>query len=224
MMASPTGAVDVRDMLVVHEAFRQEFHRAPGTVAGVSAGDTVRAAVVADHLDLMQEFLHLHHTGEDELLWPKLTERAAREVGSVIPTMEEQHSAIDALGRRISVALTGWRAGAGAAERDALAKDLEEFGPLLTSHLALEEEQILAVVPRYLTVSEWHQFGDHAIKGLPKSKLPIVFGMLAHLAEPEVVTLMLASAPLVPRLLMPRLGPRAYARHVKRVYGAAPAI
>ncbi|MDX3093192.1 hemerythrin domain-containing protein [Streptomyces sp. ME01-24h] len=220
-MASPSDAVDVRDMLVVHESFRRQFHRAPGLVAGVTVGDTVRAAVVADHLDLMQEFLHLHHTGEDELLWPKLAERAAEELAAVIPTMEEQHSAIDTLGRRISAALTDWRAGAGADERDTLVKDLMEFGPLLTSHLALEEEKILAVVPRYLTVSEWHQFGDHAIKGLPKSRLPIVFGMLAHLAEPEVVTLMLASAPLVPRLLMPRLGPRAYARHVKRVYGAA---
>ena len=32
---------------------------------------------------------------------------------------------------------------------------------------------------------------------------------------------MLAHAPLVPRLLMPHLAPRAYARYARRVHGTA---
>jgi hypothetical protein len=47
----------------------------------------------------------------------------------------------------------------------------------------------------------------------------VIIDDFAQLAEPDVVTLMLSTAPLVPRLIMPVLGPRAYASHAKRVYG-----
>jgi hypothetical protein len=104
-----------------------------------------------------------------------------------------------------------------------LADCLERLGALLTEHLAIEEKDVLPIVPEYVTAKEWHQLGDHAINALPKNKLPIVFGMLASLAEPEVVKLMLSTAPLVPRLIMPVVGPKAYARHARRVYGPAPA-
>jgi hypothetical protein len=133
--------------------------------------------------------------------------------------MDDQHLQIDALISEGTTTLNAWRRDAGAADRDRLADLLARLGAALTDHLAIEEKEVLPVVSEYLTAAEWHELGDHAIKGLPKSKLFIVFGMLAARAEPEVVKLMLSTAPLVPRLIMPLLGPRAYASHVRRVYG-----
>ena len=43
-------------------------------------------------------------------------------------------------------------------------------------------------------------------------------------ADPEVIRAMLAHAPLVPRLLMPHLAPRVYARYVRRVHGTTTAV
>ncbi len=40
-------------------------------------------------------------------------------------------------------------------------------------------------------------------------------------ADPEVIRGMLSHAPLVPRLLMPWLAPRAYARYARRLHGTA---
>ncbi|SDY56501.1 hypothetical protein SAMN05661080_03874 [Modestobacter sp. DSM 44400] len=57
--------------------------------------------------------------------------------------------------------------------------------------------------------------------GLEKRQLPLVFGMLMYRADPQVIAGMLAHAPLVPRLLMPRLALRTYARYARRVHGTA---
>ncbi|HEY6497437.1 MAG TPA: hypothetical protein VIZ43_29515, partial [Trebonia sp.] len=55
---------DARDMFAVHTMFRREFGLMPGLIRGTAA-DTGRAAVVAAHVALVAEVLHLHHTGED---------------------------------------------------------------------------------------------------------------------------------------------------------------
>ncbi|WP_431968987.1 hemerythrin domain-containing protein [Actinacidiphila sp. bgisy160] len=224
MTHSTADRADVRDMLVVHDAFRMSYGRMPALVLHVAPGDVRRAAIVADHIQLIAEFLHLHHKGEDDLLWPKLRDRAGDRLGSVVELLESQHEEIDALMAEASSELNVWRGDPSVARSNALADVLERLASRLRDHLEIEERDVLSLASEYLTAEEWHQFGDHAINGLPKSKLPIIFGMLASLAEPEVVTLMLSSAPLVPRLLMPVLGPRAYARHARRIFGpvAAP--
>jgi hypothetical protein len=74
MTASPETDTDTRDMLVVHDSIRRQFGAAPSLVRGVSPGDTDRAALVADHLDLLGALLH-HHVGEDRLLMPHLAPR-----------------------------------------------------------------------------------------------------------------------------------------------------
>ncbi|GGM21990.1 hypothetical protein GCM10010129_77890 [Streptomyces fumigatiscleroticus] len=218
-----TDRADVRDMLVVHEAFRRSYARLPALVRKVAPGDTERAEVVAGHARLIEEFLHLHHKGEDELLWPKLLERAGDRLGAAVALLESQHEEIAALLEESSTRLAAWRAQPGQESGERLADSLERLGALLTEHLGIEESEVLPIVPEYVTAEEWHELGDHAINALPRSELPIVFGMLASLADREVVKLMLSTAPLVPRLIMPVLGPRAYARHARRVYGPAAA-
>lgn len=220
-MTNPHGRADIRDMLVVHEAFRRVYAKLPGLVIAVAPGDTQRAAVVADHIQLIEEFLHLHHKGEDVLLWPKITARAPQDLASALALMEEHHTEIDGLIGESAASLARWRSDANASDRDRLAASLRALGQKLTEHLAVEEAEVLPVVDRYLTAAEWHELGNHAINGLPKKKLPVIFGMLASLAEPEVVTLMLSTAPLVPRIIMPRVGPRAFAAHARKVYGTS---
>jgi hemerythrin-like domain-containing protein len=219
MSTSTPHMADVRDMLVVHESFRREFGNAPALVRGVAEGDIRRAKTVADHLALMEEFLHLHHHGEDVLLWPKLLDRADGELDDVVAEMEHDHVAIDALLAKATSLRERWSANADPGVGEEFASVVAQLGARLTAHLATEETKVLPLVPRYITVEEWHELGDHAITKLPKSKLPIIFGMLASLADRDVVQLMLDSAPLVPRLLMPVVGPLAYRAHIKKVYG-----
>jgi hypothetical protein len=55
----------------------------------------------------------------------------------------------------------------------------------------------------------------------PRDKLPLLFGMFMSERDPEVISSMLAHAPLLLRLLMPVLGPRAYARYARRLHRTA---
>jgi len=52
-----------------------------------------------------------------------------------------------------------------------------------------------------------------------KKYLPLLLGAFMYEGDVEVIKQMLSHAPLVPRWLMPRIGPRAYARYAQRVYG-----
>jgi Hemerythrin HHE cation binding domain len=88
-----TQLTDVSDMYVVHRAFRREFGLMPPLIRAVQPGDTARAAVLARHARFILTGLHSHHTGEDELLWPRLLERCLPDQ-ELIHRMEGQHSQV----------------------------------------------------------------------------------------------------------------------------------
>src|SRR4051794_18746758 len=70
---------DTRDMVAVHAVFRQALATAPRIVGGASRTDRQHAANVASFYANLLAFLHVHHEGEDALLWPKLLERSPAE-------------------------------------------------------------------------------------------------------------------------------------------------
>ncbi len=221
MSTGQQDEVDTRDMVVVHTAFRREFGLAPGLVRGVSDGDLRRAAVVADHLDLLTTMLHHHHATEDRLLWPALHQRVPAELDATISLMERQHERIHAGNDAVAKRLPTWRATALAEAGEALAEALEEVDAALTEHLAAEEELLLPIAARHLTREEWLRLGEEGMAGLKGSQLPLAFGMLQYQGDPEVVAEMLSHAPALARLLMPVMAPRAFARYSRRVHGTA---
>jgi hemerythrin-like domain-containing protein len=218
MTASP-ATVDTRDMVVVHDSIRRQFAQVPPLVRAVAAGDTSRAGVVADHLDLLGALLHHHHVGEDRLLWPLLQPRVDAELVPIVERMESQHDGIAQAQAAVTGALAHWRLAAGADEREALATAWEVMFERIREHLAAEEAHILPLAAAHVTPAEWQQLGEAGIGGLPRRQLPLVFGMVMYRADPEVIRGMLSHAPVLPRLLMPLLGPRTYARYARRLHG-----
>lgn len=79
----------------MHRVFRRELRLVPPLVREVAPGDVARAAVPARHLRIVRRGLHLHHTGEDELLWPLLAERAAPSA-DLVTRMQAQHCRVEA--------------------------------------------------------------------------------------------------------------------------------
>src|SRR5665213_3833853 len=65
----------IQQMVVIHRVFRREFGLLPALIRGVATDDLERAKVVADHAAGLLRFVHIHHSGEDEFLWPVLLER-----------------------------------------------------------------------------------------------------------------------------------------------------
>jgi hypothetical protein len=213
--------VDVRDMLVVHTALLREFRLAPAAVARAALAGGRSVDLVDRHLGLLCDLLHHHHAGEDALLWPLLRARLPETAAVLVETVEAQHAGLDDSLRRVTAARNCWRERRDASSRDALVDQLRTLHSLLSEHLDAEERTVLPVAATLLTGAEWHAIGEAAVAAMPKSTLPLTFGMFAYEGDPEVLTDMLRTAPPLPRLLLPRIAPRVYARRAIQVHGTA---
>jgi hemerythrin-like domain-containing protein len=213
--------VDVRDMIVVHTALLREFRLAPAAVTRVPAGDRRRAATVSGHLGFLCDLLHHHHQGEDELLWPTLRVRVPAAAGRLIDDAEAQHHGIDDALRRVQELRTGWTADPSTERGAKLATQLENLHALLGKHLDFEERALLPLAASTFTEQEWRAIGEAAVATTPKPQLVLSFGMFAYEGDAEVLRDMLSSAPALPRMLLPRIAPRVYARRARAVHGTA---
>lgn len=216
---APRQLTDVHDMVVVHRAFRRELALAPRLVREVAPGDVARAAVIAKHIRLALTGLHLHHTGEDLLLWPKLLDRAAPSA-DLIHRMEEQHHRVEDVVDRLPDALDRWEAEARQATGAELAATIDELREALVEHLDDEELHILPLAARHLTPTEWAALGQHGTSEMDKADLPILFGMVLEDATPQERVMMLGSLPIPVQLLLRTVGAWQYRRYVRRVRGA----
>src|SRR5215469_7010300 len=79
-----------REMLAVHRVFRRESALMPRLVQAVPDGNTAQAALIAQAFRDYQLGLHIHHTGEDTLVWPLLLARVDLAADMVL-RMEPEH-------------------------------------------------------------------------------------------------------------------------------------
>lgn len=213
---STTSVPDVHEMVVVHRVFRREFAALPDLIRAVGDGARGRAAIVAEHLRLLLDGLHLHHTGEDVVLWPLLLTRAAPST-RFVETMQDQHEAVEECVAGIEDALVAWRDDPTGQARERLAGLVEALHRTLVEHLDLEEREILPLIVRHVTVAEWRSVGEHGKDAMTARQLPLMFGSILEDADPDERRKMLATLPLPVRWLMATLGVRQYRRYISRV-------
>ena len=72
-----TGDADLTIMLAAHQAFRRDLARLVRAAAAADLADPAKRQSVAAGWELFKRELHLHHTAEDELIWPVLRPRLA---------------------------------------------------------------------------------------------------------------------------------------------------
>jgi hemerythrin-like domain-containing protein len=208
-----------RPALVVHTALRRELRLAGPVVREVAAGDTDRAAVVGQHLELVLRILQDHHGHEDDFVWPPLRERAAEDVLPFVELMEQQHGRIHDVMERVAHHRQTWERDADAATRDDLAEALDELHTVLAEHLDVEEREVLWRAEQHLTAAEWDAIAAAAQAEHTGREKTLVFGMLQHEGDPETLASMLAGAPAPVRFLVLRLARRAYRRHAAVIHG-----
>lgn len=212
-------AVDTRDMVMAHRAFRREFRLAPAAVRRTDTAQHARR--VARHVASLVSALHHHHEAEDELLWPLLHARVPSELDALVDTMETQHEEVARLLHAVEQQLPAWSADPADAATEHLAGTLEELSRVLDEHLDLEEARLLPLAAAHLSPAEWAQLEERGMGSLPKAQAPVLVGMLLHEGDPEVLAGMIGRMPLLPRLLLPRVAPRAYARRARAIHGTA---
>lgn len=211
--------VDVRDMIVVHTAILRELRLAPAAIARGSSGSTRQAKLVDRHIGLVCDLLHHHHQGEEELLWPLLRDRLPEHALPLLEQAENQHGRIEGSLAGAQAARSRWISDLRAANRDELIASLQALYQLVAEHLDAEERTLLPLAAAYLSEAEWAAIGQAGAAAVPKPKLALVFGMFAYEGDPAVLAAMLHSAPALPRLVVPRVAPRIYARQAAKMHG-----
>ena len=148
-----TGDADLTIMLAAHDAFRRDLTRLVRTAAAADLSDPARRQSVAAGWELFKHQLHLHHTAEDEIIWPVLRPRLAHSEHalSVLDAMEDEHELIDPL---LAAVDTGF-----AQRDDSLADVIDALVSSLTGHLAHEERDGLPLIGAALTAAEWRRTG-----------------------------------------------------------------
>ena len=213
---SSTPLTDTHDMVVAHRVFRRELRLLPGLVRDVAAGDTARARGLADHGRLILKGLQLHHTSEDELLWPKLLERCTPDA-ELVHRMEEQHERVHDALEALGPALARWEVEARPAVTEEVAADFDALRTALVEHLDEEERAILPLAARHLTQREWDEMGEHGSKQMTMRELPIMFGAVVEETTPEERAHILGILPAPVRWLMTTVFARRYERYINRV-------
>jgi hemerythrin-like domain-containing protein len=216
MTTTTSEKPDINEMRVIHRVFRRELTTLPGLVRGVRDGDAARAEVVGRHAQFVLTGLHIHHTGEDENLWPLLLERAKPST-ELIETMQAQHERVDSHVDRAQELLDAWRRTPSRGAGEELATEIERLNEALFEHLDQEEREILPLAEQFVSVEEWARLGEHGRDSMSREELPIMFGAILEEADPSERAQMLTLLPPPIRLLMRTLGARKYRRYITQV-------
>jgi hemerythrin-like domain-containing protein len=214
-----TEPTDAHDMVVVHRVFRRELRLIPELILATPRGALERAVTIAGHARLVLNGLHLHHTSEDDLLWPWLTERAP-EAAAVIGRMESQHAVVEDLLGRIEPALRRWEVEARPAVGREVADLLAQLRTPLIEHLDEEEARVLPLIAAYVTPEEWAAVGEAGVAKMTRAELPLMFGAVMEDADDDERRVLLAVLPFPARLLMRIWGGAHYRRYITKVRAA----
>jgi hypothetical protein len=146
------GDADLTIMLAAHDAFRRDLTRLARTAAAAKLSDPARRQSVAAGWELFKHQLHLHHTAEDELIWPVLRPRLAHSPAAqdTLDAMEAEHEQIDPLLAAVDAELAGG---------DRAADVIDALTSALTGHLAHEERDGLPLIGVALTAAQWRGVG-----------------------------------------------------------------
>jgi iron-sulfur cluster repair protein YtfE (RIC family) len=155
-MDSKAFRLDMTMMFAMHDALRRELVR----IARITADrdpDPRRVLGTALGWEMFKSYLRVHHTSEDDALWPVMSRELAGRPDdlALLDAMETEHAAIDPLLNAIDAALAD--PGSGPERLGDLTDDL---AAALTGHLKHEETEALPLISATLTQQQWQHFSE----------------------------------------------------------------
>jgi len=150
------GRLDMTMMYAIHAALRRDL--AALAVSAAAAGDDPDR-LYATHVgwELFKRFLTIHHTSEDDSLWPSMRAAVAGRPDDLelLDAMEAEHGRIDPLIKALDEALADRESG-----HDRLGDITDALAHEVTRHLTHEETDALPLIGRVLPEEDWVKFGD----------------------------------------------------------------
>lgn len=209
-------------MPIIHRIFRRQFAEVRTLLQEVPAHDATRVAAIADHLGFLLDGLHMHHTTEDDRIWPKLLNRTGLDA-PLVERMEEQHRQIGVSVTEVRAGMSAWRSDPSPATTAALGDVIGEFLVVLEGHLDEEEQVVVPLIDRHLSEAEWQEVGERGFEKFTPAQRWIAMGQMVEVATPEEAAMMFGTLPRPVKVLWHLIGKRKYGRYITPVRGWQPA-
>jgi hemerythrin-like domain-containing protein len=161
MMDSSTGyQLDMTMMLAFHDALRRELKHI-NRVAAITTDDPRQIMATAAGWQMFKTYLHVHHSCEDDLLWPVMEKTLADRPDdlALLAALAAEHAAIDPLINAIDATLANPASGP-----ERLGDLTDALASTLHAHLRHEEGEGLALIDATVTSEQWENFGQENAK------------------------------------------------------------
>jgi hemerythrin-like domain-containing protein len=219
----PETPPDTRLYYWVHRAMRISSAQLHAALVGLRPHDRSRARAIAWWFEGFKGELAHHHTLEDTVFFPALTERVPT-FAHHGPELAADHEHLDLVLERLSLALAVVAAGEDVepslADAVRFAAELAEH---LDRHLAVEDQDVVPLFERHLTADEYEVLDARAKADLaPKQALFTVPWTLSYLDDAER-RVTLDGAPLPLRLVWYAMR-RRYARRAALALGTGASL
>lgn len=185
---------DTSDMAQVHRVFRDAVAAAPAFIGSATAAGPARVELVATYYDNVLRLLHAHHNGEDELLWPKLCERAP-ELAAEVRRVAQQHDGVTTTLEAAVARISAWRETPTADSAGVAAAAVAELAAALLPHLDEEEAFIVPLAAQHIFAPEWGELPMHAMQHLGGGELWLILGLVREQMRPDQIATMEAHMP-----------------------------
>lgn len=201
----------------IHRVFLWAYDEAPGLVRSAAAGDRERSAFVGEVLGNFDKLLHVHHEGEDLLMYPKLAARAPA-CALHVEEMLSQHAAVAERLAAIAPLREQWTRTAEPALGEDLAVKYESLSALLKIHLRREVTEVTPAVERVLTSKEMEEMASHGVDAFDKKVVLAYLGMILATNPLQDQREFIKDIPLPIRLVYRLVGKRLYRKQYATLF------
>jgi hemerythrin-like domain-containing protein len=216
-----TVPADTRMMGIVHSALRRDLVRLRLALGTPAAEEPRRRTALAEHAAWLMDFLHHHHSGEDEGLYPLVVRRN--------PAAAELCARMDADHETITPAMDELRAAAArhladpASPAADLVAAIEALEEPLVPHLAREELEMMPVVSASISNAEWIEWHQSMVDGSMRA-LAFEGHWLIDGLDEEHTAIVVDPVPAVPRFILVKLLGGGYRRRRALLWEGTPAV
>ena len=166
-MSTLEAPADTRMMGIVHSALQRDLLRAREVLAAQPPPEGRQRRALGGHVTWLMEFLHRHHSGEDEGLWPAVRRRNPG-AGELLDSLEADHARIAPAAEALTEVARTYTTTTTDEPRRALVEAIDRLVEVLFPHLDREVAEAMPVVAASITAREWDDVEQRFFVG-PKS-------------------------------------------------------
>ena len=214
-VSNARSGVDTHEMVLMHRVLRREIGQLPRLFRS-AVDDPARSKIIGAHAREMLDFLHTHHTGEDELLFPLLRERRVLDP-ELMDRMDAQHAQVNDAVVAVNAELPAWTASADAVAGERMAACIDAMMPTLIGHCDEEEQKLLPVVSVTLSQSEWDALGKHGMSAIPVRRRLVILGYITEETDDAERQKFMQVVPAPARLAYKLIGRRQFTRETTAI-------